>query len=203
MKTHATALCFIALAAHAGAVTILSEPFNSTSSGFVTGWTESGDDLYGGVGVEHQSGGPTDYQAYFQTGDFSNASAGIFRDLGVAGSVGQTITVAFELIGAVGSPFAGAFTASLWDGAPGGTLLASLVPVNPAATVISAQSFNVTLTSNTVGNLYVQFNAADDGSSGGFQQARLDNVLVTAVPEPAATLLGALGVLGLLRRRRA
>jgi len=33
-------------------------------------------------------------------------------------------------------------------------------------------------------------------------QVRIDNFSLTAVPEPASTLLGALGVLGLLRRRR-
>lgn len=34
------------------------------------------------------------------------------------------------------------------------------------------------------------------------QQVRIDNFSLTAVPEPASALLGALGVLGLLRRRR-
>lgn len=37
---------------------------------------------------------------------------------------------------------------------------------------------------------------------GGFGLGVIDNLSVTAVPEPSATLLGGLGILGLLRRRR-
>jgi MYXO-CTERM domain-containing protein len=203
MKISATALSFLFLAAQAGAVTLLSDPFNTPSGDYVTSWTETGNNLWGGVGVEHQSGAPTDYQVYFQTGEGSN-SAGIYRDLGVTGSIGETITISFDFIGNVssGALYSGVFTASLWDGTPGGTLLGSLTPTNPGVSVISPQSFNVVLASNTASNLFVQFNAASYGG-GAFQQPRLDNVLVTAVPEPAAAFLGGLGLLGLLRRRRA
>jgi hypothetical protein len=34
------------------------------------------------------------------------------------------------------------------------------------------------------------------------QQVKIDNFSLTAVPEPSATLLGGLGILALLRRRR-
>jgi MYXO-CTERM domain-containing protein len=200
MKKTATSLTFLLLAAHAGAVTLLSDSFDTTSSGFVTNWTEIGTDLWGGVGVENTQNGSA--QVYLQTGDPANGWAGIYRDLGVTGTAGETITISFDFIGAAGSPYNGVFTASLWDGTPGGTLLGSLVPTNPAASAISPQSFNVVLSSNTSANLFVQFLAADNTSTGAFEQARLDNVLVTAVPEPAAALLGGIGLLGLLRRRR-
>lgn len=42
----------------------------------------------------------------------------------------------------------------------------------------------------------------DLGSSSWQRTAMIDNVAITAVPEPAAAMLGAFGVLGLLRRRR-
>lgn len=40
------------------------------------------------------------------------------------------------------------------------------------------------------------------GSGNGFDQMAIDNFSVTAVPEPGSMLLGALGFLGLIRRRR-
>ncbi len=202
MKKAIFSVSTILLAAQAGAVTLLSDPFDTPSGDYVTNWTEIGNNLWGGVGVEHQSGAPTDYQAYFQTGEGSN-SAGIYRDIGINGSAGETITISFDFIGVsyLSGLYSGVFTASLWDGTPGGTLLGSLVPTNPGVSVISPQSFNVVLSSNTANNMFVQFNAASYGG-GSFQQPRLDNVLVTAVPEPAAALLCGLSLLGLLRRRR-
>lgn len=202
MKKSHIPLSLFVLVTQAKAVTLLSEPFNTPSGDFVTGWTEIGSNLYGGVGVEHQTGPENDYQAYFQTGDGPN-SAGIYRDLGVAGTAGETITIGFDFIGVTyqSGLYSGVFTASLWDGTPGGTLLGSYVPTNPGLGVIAPESFNVLLSSTTTNNLFVQFNAASAG--GAFQQPRLDNVLVTVVPEPSVALLGGLGLFGMLRRRRA
>ena len=190
----------ILLAAQVHAATLLSEPFNTESNDFVTGWTEIGSDRWGGVGVENTQNGSA--QVYFQTADGVNASAGIYRSLGVNGSAGETITISFDFGSSNGTTYAGVFTASLWDGTPGGNLLGSYVPTNQAAGVVVPFNFNVVLASNTASNLFIQFNAASSGSAN-FEQARLDNVLVTSVPEPAAALLGGLGLLGLLRRRRA
>lgn len=199
MKATIVPLGLVLLASHASAATILSEPFNTLSNDFVTGWTETGSNRWGGVGVENTQNGSA--QVYFQTADGVDASAGIYRDLGVTGSAGETITISFDFGSSNGTTYAGVFTASLWDGTPGGTLLGSYVPTNQSAGVVVPFSFNVVLGSNTASNLFVQFNAASSGSLG-FEQARLDNVLVTSVPEPAAALLGGIGLLGLLRRRR-
>jgi MYXO-CTERM domain-containing protein len=129
--------------------------------------------------------------------------AGIYKSTGVTGSINETITISFDLLGRSDSAvYTGTFTASLWDGVPGvGTQLVSNVPVNPAAGITSAISFSTTLVSNTAANLHVAFNAGVSGN-GAFQQAIIDNVLVTAVPEPSVALLGGLGMLALLRRRR-
>lgn len=44
--------------------------------------------------------------------------------------------------------------------------------------------------------------SSDLGTNAWQRTAIIDNVAITAVPEPAATLAGAIGLLGLLRRRR-
>jgi hypothetical protein len=53
--------------------------------------------------------------------------------------------------------------------------------------------------------LYFGF-AFGDNSGAGDKSGRIDNIIVSgtvsAVPEPSVSLLGCLGVLGLLRRRR-
>ncbi len=194
------------------AMTILSDSFPTASSGMVTGWTETGDNLFGGIGVEananHPGGVGSGNWAYFQTNNTS--SAGMFQSTGVGGTIGDMIAVNFDLGGnAGGNLYTGQFTVSLWDGSPtgGGNQLNSLVAPDPASGTSSPITLSTTLTSNTTGNLFVQFNAsntsAGNGGNGAFNQAIIDNVLVTQVPEPSAALLGAFGALALLRRRRA
>lgn len=202
MKKKIIGFASLLLAAQAGATTtLLSDAFNTTSSGSVPGWTEIGSDRWGGVGVENTQNGSA--QVYFQTADGVNATAGIYRSLGVTGNEDDTITISFDFGSSTGTTYAGVFTASLWDGTPGsGTLLGSYVPANQSPGVVVPFSFDVLLNSNTAGNMFVQFNAGSSGG-GAFEQARLDNVLVTSIPEPSAALLGGLGLLALLRRRRA
>jgi hypothetical protein len=50
--------------------------------------------------------------------------------------------------------------------------------------------------------IYLRWSGADVSGSGSRDEFGLDNISVTAVPEPAAALLGSLGLLALLRRRR-
>jgi hypothetical protein len=52
------------------------------------------------------------------------------------------------------------------------------------------------------GYLYLRWSGADVSGSGNRDEFGLDNIAITAVPEPAVALLGSLGMLGLLCRRR-
>lgn len=81
------------------------------------------------------------------------------------------------------------------------TLLASTVMRAPSAggnfSQVTISDVNGAIASN-VRSVYFQFGAAENGFVG---LGEID--VVQAIPEPAATLLGGLGVLALLRRRRA
>jgi hypothetical protein len=54
---------------------------------------------------------------------------------------------------------------------------------------------------NAIFTLTFSGGATSTGTGGG-QETLVDNIGITIVPEPSALLLGALGMLGLLRRRR-
>ena len=194
------------------ATIILSDDFQAgvanpaNVNGSIPGWTKIGANLFNGIGTEDNAVAyPTASEwAYFQTNQTS--SSGMFRTTTSGGLLGQEVKVLFDLGGSsgAGNLYTGTFTVSLWDGSPtgGGTQLASLVPTNPAAGVSSPITLSHVLTANTTGNLFVQFNASVTPVGSAFDQAIIDNVLVT-IPEPSAALLGAFGALGLLRRRRA
>lgn len=189
------------------ATTILQDGFATTSVGDVAGWTETGGNLFGqGIGVSNNAdypGGTASNWAFFQTNE--TTIAGMFRSTGTVGLNTQTIIFTFDLGGhnSAGNRYTGSFTASIWDGSPtgGGTQLATINPANPGAGVSSPITLSHTLTANTTNNIFVQFNAGVTSAGSDFDQALVDNVLVT-IPEPSIALLGAFGTLCLLRRRR-
>jgi MYXO-CTERM domain-containing protein len=95
------------------------------------------------------------------------------------------------------------------------TLLASYTVVQAGFTGTGTTSWNSVTNqtgfTNTVdlgisaanqGNVLLRFNSLATTVAGGTN--RIDNISVTSavVPEPSAALLGALGALGILRRRR-
>ncbi|MFD0894301.1 hypothetical protein KBB96_09820 [Luteolibacter ambystomatis] len=204
--------CIIAagLAAQAHAAVILTDNFTAagTTNGSIVNWTETGANLFGGIGTEaaakHPGGTGSGIWAYFQTNETS--AAGMYRSTLTSGLAGDTITLTFDFGGNTNSDlYTGTFTVSLWDGDPtvgGSTQLASLTPVNPASGAVSPITLQTTLVSNTAGSIYVRFNAGVTSPGSGFDQPIIDNVVVTLVPEPSACLFGALGLSVLLRRRR-
>lgn len=115
----------------------------------------------------------------------------------------QTITVQYSFN-------ATSLTTGTWTSA--GTSLTFTSPIasstvssldgNLGANRVAALSGNVSSIVWAPGtNLWVRFNDLND--SGNDHQLAIDNVSFTAIPEPnAASLLGGLGVLALLRRRR-
>ncbi|MFD0895981.1 hypothetical protein KBB96_08545 [Luteolibacter ambystomatis] len=92
------------------------------------------------------------------------------------------------LLGGTATTVAGATIANLNDLGGTGTQFTYTYTVLPGDPNIG-QPMSVRFTGGAIG-------------FGGFGQVAVDNVSVDFVPEPSAALLGALGLLGLLRRRR-
>jgi hypothetical protein len=107
-----------------------------------------------------------------------NAGTGVINTTGW--SVGDIVTVTLSGSGGVGSAFNG--NGSIVNYNVGGTDLGSIT---------LAQQTDAYLTFGIVG--------PNDGNTSVF---KIDNFSVTAIPEPSAALLGGLGLLALLRRRR-
>lgn len=128
----------------------------------------------------------------FDWGDFGNIN-GNLRDLGI------TVAV-YELTGS----FTAADSVDI-NGAGGVTLLdfVSLSELKLGASGPSKlfldETVNLDISSQSGGELFLRFNNWDGGADTPWMM--LDNVEI--VPEPSAALLGGLGLLGLLRRRRA
>jgi hypothetical protein len=144
-------------------------------------------------------------QAFTQTIDLTPVDATTFN----------SYTVAFDY----GFRHDGTFNASnhtirvsLWNVTDGvevaGTDLVIAPPVASGANSLTGGSFNLNY-DNTAGTLAgdqlaIRFTStsADLGGNAWQRTAILDNVSITAVPEPSAALLGGLGVLALFLRRR-
>lgn len=74
--------------------------------------------------------------------------------------------------------------------------------INPTTVDGSGDTAYVGMT--TVGTDAVTFSSVNlrQGGSGSAPTVTIDNISVSSIPEPASALLGSLGILGLLRRRR-
>jgi hypothetical protein len=74
-----------------------------------------------------------------------------------------------------------------------------------ANTTFVADAFNFSYTATPADNgqpLVLLIEALDNGTNTQSRRGGIDNVRLTAIPEPSAALLGSLAALGLLRRRR-
>lgn len=101
---------------------------------------------------------------------------------------------------------------SLWnltdDVELAGQDLLILDPGSTGANSLSPASFNLLYDNSLVAlagaDIGVRFTSqsADLGANAWQRTAMIDNVTITAIPEPSFALLGGLGLLGLLRRRR-
>jgi len=155
---------------------------------------------YGGQPTAPQAGSG---QAQFSNGwSGTGYSASIKDTTGYAFTVGQTVSLNFFMSGRGGSNDIGTLD-----------LTVALIDVTTNAVINSFGTFSANDNDNswqskttadytivTAGTYGVRFSTVAEG---GDRTTYLDSVSYNVVPEPSTALLGGLGVLALLRRRRA
>ncbi|MEO7099299.1 MAG: PEP-CTERM sorting domain-containing protein [Luteolibacter sp.] len=228
----ATAFASAAISAQAASVLIINHSFESptladvanTNSGAGTGvfngWnyvTQNGAS-FEDFGIENPGGGA--YTGAAGNGTLSGANGinvaylnqdnsglftGIFQNVGsLQANTQYTMTIA---VGQRLDRVNGSVEFGLYGATTGATNIWSTGTVLSTATNVSTtngtfQDFSVTFTTGAVvsNDLYVAARFTETGAN--LIQASLDNVRLDAVPEPSVALLGGLGMVGLLRRRR-
>lgn len=186
---------------------IVSDPWGTTSSQTVGQWSLSqvasgagrlvvGDPIgYGGQPGAPQAGTG---QAQFSNGADSNFTSATLTDTtGHNFLVGEEVTMSFYMAGRAGGSAAATINVSLVGAAT--IPLGSFTPTHNDTTWVLTTSNTATI--STAGTYNVRFSYANAPDSVD-RTTYLDSVSYNVVPEPSTALLGGLGLLALMRRRR-
>lgn len=169
------------------------------------GIENQGGGAYTGAAGGGTPSGADGINTVFLNQDNSGLFAGIFQNVGtLLANTEYTMTIAIgqRLDRTNGSVEFGLYNATTGATDIWATGTALNTATNVSTTAGSFQDFSVTFTTGAIvsNDLYVAARYTETGAN--LIQASLDNVRLDAVPEPSAALLGGLGVIGLLRRRR-
>lgn len=209
----------------AAAMACLSVGANAATTIFQDGFTTPGIDKGGSytssiVGTAPTVGSGTwqgtgangeDVGGWGQTGDGkATPTTSNFLAFTPNASLTYTVQATIDTTGASGlgsSWFTLGFTSSRhnWNGADSGTIdTANLVRFDDATTkTITYTLSGATLVANSISHVgWITDLPGVVNLTPSNEQVKITNFSLTAVPEPSAALLGALGLLALLRRRR-
>ncbi|MBN8460757.1 MAG: PEP-CTERM sorting domain-containing protein [Verrucomicrobia bacterium] len=154
---------------------------------------EAPGDNSGGFRFGFISPGDLDNNLYAQLGSGGNTGNGLYRDLGGDDSPGAGTTTG------ISSTASGTTYATLGTSAIAAQF--SITRTGASAYTLSSNVNGAIRTATTTSG-WNDYNAIFIRNGGISSDFLVDNVSVTLVPEPATALLGGLGLLGLLRRRR-
>ncbi|HEY1789229.1 MAG TPA: hypothetical protein VGJ73_13795 [Verrucomicrobiae bacterium] len=181
---------------------LISNPGFST--GDLTGWAPINAASGATITVNPTGGNPTDYAWLNNTLEGYNLALSQTTPNGSVVGAGITVDYSFDLLG--GSQAAGGvdFIHIFDENASGGVISQGpglLGPYFPSTSSWTTYSGSFTTVAGS-DHLYIEFDATTGANVGSTDQMGVDNVELTAAPEPMTLSLGAMGLLGMWAFRR-
>jgi len=201
----AASLGFVALTASANAATTYNEGFETTTAGSVpTGWTATGDATVATDSIIARSG------SNYLTMGTRNSNSATTQSLSLSGATEATISFYWTTTGTYGSAFG---RVPQIEYSSDGINFAQIGTVSVPSSNSGTRPytfFSQTIDTSTNGGTSFTANSkfrfvGDNDSGGGGAPFIMDDLSITSnavIPEPSAALLGGIGALLLLRRRR-
>lgn len=177
-------------------------PTSGTAGLVLEGWTTTGSSgitSFGGTTVNALNSDPSGQSLSLQGGTSSGTP-----------NNGATLTISFSMV-SLTDPVLSFATQGTGTGfgsnqisySTNGTDFTNFGSAYTPASSYAAQVFDFSSIDALDGATTAYIRITFSGASGSSGNNRIDNIQINAVPEPAAALLGSLGLIGLLRRRRA
>jgi hypothetical protein len=180
---------------------ILNPGFNT---GDLTDWTPLGAASGATISVIPTGGNPTDYAWMDNTLEGYNLALSQTTPNGSVVGAGITVDYSFDLLG--GSQAAGGvdFIHIFDENSSGGVISQGpglLGPYFPSASSWTTYTGSFTTVAGS-DHLYIEFDATTGANVGSTDQVGIDNVMLTAAPEPTTLSLAAMGMFGVFAFRR-
>jgi len=174
------------------------------STGDLTDWTPLNAASGATITVFPTGGDPTDYAWFNNTLEAYNLALSQTTPNGSVVGAGITVDYSFDLLGGNQANGGVDFIHIFDENSTGGVISQGpglLGPYFPSASGWTAYSGSFTTVAGS-DHLYIEFDATTGAATGSTDQMGVDNVILTAVPEPTTLSLAAMGMFGVWTFRR-
>ncbi len=173
-------------------------------TGDLTGWTPLNATSGATINVLPTGGNPTDYVWLNNSLEAYNLALSQTTPNGSVVGAGVLVNYSFDLLG--GNQAAGGVDfIHIFDEAANGAVLSQgpglLGPYFPPSASWTTYTGSFTTVAGS-DHLYIEFDATTGANSGAMDQMGIDNVILTAAPEPTTLCLAAMGLMGVWTLRR-